>query len=122
MDVVTHSTKSGLDVSLGVNTQVFGRTFQDRSHVFNIVPAASLDGASTNARVHNVNVMGRRGNFVQTRPAFQYAFSPPFLDASFGDFIQCVVFPCRVPLCCAHHHPPPSPPKYQFPLDWLLEQ
>ena len=82
-------------VSLAVNTNQFGRTFQDRSYVFTIKPLPTADSESSNmkdtpdvdwtamsvalqagGKIYNVNVRGKRGNIVQTFPSVEYDFVP----------------------------------------------
>ena len=71
-------------VKLKVNTNQYGRTFQDRSYVFSIKPLPTASASSSNeadtpsvdaaamhtalqsgGKIYNVNVRGKRGNIVQ---------------------------------------------------------
>jgi len=67
---------------LALNTAQTGRTFQDRSHVFNVYNGAPQTAGSTfpaaqrTQAMLNVNVRGKRGNIVQTFPAMEYDFEP----------------------------------------------
>jgi len=82
---------------LAINTAQTGRTFSDRSHVFNIMKKPEYDGNSPQAaqsqvaaqNLLNVNVRGKRGNIVQTFPAVEYDFEPNDFYMEQG---QCVHF------------------------------
>ena len=96
-------------VSLALNTNQYGRTFQDRSYVFEIrkplgateTPADPSDSAAQiaadrNAKValdagrniFNVNVRGKRGNIVQTYPAVEYDYVPNDLNVWSEDVVH----------------------------------
>jgi len=103
---------------LAMDTTQFSRVFEDRSHIFGIIrrPASmttySRVGGQANSgvkrqttpyswtpntytfsgqqseKIHNLNVVGRRGSLVQAYPAEQYGFRPRILVVKAGDFIH----------------------------------
>lgn len=94
-------------VSLAVNTNQYGRTFQDRSYSFTIKPLPTTDAdqntqkdtprvdavlmkqnLAAGGRIYNVNVRGKRGNIVQVYPSVEYDFVPNALALSTKDMIH----------------------------------
>jgi hypothetical protein len=94
-------------VKLKVNSNQYGRTFQDRSYVFSIKPlpltSSSIDNEADTPQfdsiaiysalqnggiIYNVNVRGKRGNNVQVYPSVEYDFVPNALALNVNDLIH----------------------------------
>lgn len=93
-------------LAMNVNTDQLGRTFQDRSYVFEIRSAqnppstdapsqlqadqvvASWMTANPSNMLFNLNVRGKRGNIVQTFPSVEYDFVPDTLNLGVNDAIH----------------------------------
>lgn len=74
-------------LQLAINTNQFGRTFQDRTHTF-AIRALTPEIEQDCRRIHALNVRGKRGNVVQTFPGTEYDFVPNSLEAARGDCIH----------------------------------
>ncbi len=75
----------GFTLGLAINTHQTGRTFQDRSYVFNV---ESAPGSTDGKRILNLGLRGRRGNIVQSYPAVEYDFAPTLTYINQGDYLH----------------------------------
>ncbi|GAB5365324.1 hypothetical protein AAMO2058_001047900 [Amorphochlora amoebiformis] len=82
-------TGEGFQLGLAINTHQTGRTFQDRSYVFNVTAMpTTVEGLDKGKRVINFGIRGRRGNIVQSYPAVEYDFTPQDLQVNKDDFLH----------------------------------
>ena len=86
--LATHAG-TNFPLKLNINTNQYGRTFEDRSHTFKIVRRTRSRLPECREKViHNLNVRGRRGNIVQVYPAVEYDFVPNKLELWEGECVH----------------------------------
>jgi hypothetical protein len=70
---------------LAIDTAQYGRTFQDRTHSFEI---RRRSPQLLNRKIWNLSVRGKKGNIVQVYPGVEYDFVPERLTISQGDVVH----------------------------------
>jgi hypothetical protein len=86
------SYRGVLDYKLGlaVNSNQYGRTFQDRSYMFSVKERneETAGDCENSGTIYNLNVRGKRGNIVQVYPNVEYDFVPNTLVVTQDDCVH----------------------------------
>jgi hypothetical protein len=88
-DIVTDYAASkypGVSLQIGVNTDQFGRTFQDRTHTFSIKSRPT--NVDPRANIYNLGNKGGRGNLQNIYPMVENDFCPEKLIVKAGDYVH----------------------------------
>ena len=81
--LIIFANMSAAKLELNVNTDQYGRTFQDRSHVFQVKKPAN-----TRNNVYDLTLAGKRGNVAQVYPNTAFHFAPSNLGLFHEDKIN----------------------------------
>ena len=80
-DVSIFDFMADAKLELNVQTQQYGRTFEDRSHAF-------LVNAKADDKVHELTVVGELGGPVSVYPSVMYGITPEVLSIEKGDKVH----------------------------------
>lgn len=81
-----NSVDKDFRLQLAINTNQFGRTFQDRTFSYAVREQTAVERECN--KIHALNVRGKRGNIVQTFPGTEYDFTPNELHVETGECIH----------------------------------
>eukprot|EP00736_Rhodelphis_marinus_P014345 Rmarinus@m.12134 len=81
-------------LSMAVNTNQAGRTFQDRTYIFEVqqfpryYEGTTREHPCNGKKIHVLGVRGKRGNIVQTYPAVEHDFVPQHMVVKEGECVD----------------------------------